>query len=167
MCPVCGAPLCVACVSVWSWSALQDLKIALANTPSVHPLFVLYCIVYKRKREFVCVFVCVWGGGGGQSAVGVLSAHIEYKECVQRTVPPSVYPWPPTTVGRGYWIRSANTLVGPLWDNPWGQALPWAQTCRGDGSLGLTCAAAELDLPLPSGILNSKTRENTSNVAYM
>ena len=44
--------LCVACVSVWSWSALrfalQDLKIALANTPSVHPLFVLYCIVcYK------------------------------------------------------------------------------------------------------------------------
>ena len=44
----------------WSWSALQfalqDLKIALANTPSVHPLFVLYCIVYyKRERESVCV----------------------------------------------------------------------------------------------------------------
>ena len=48
---------CVECVSVWSWSALQfalqDLKIALANTPSVHPLFVLYCIVYYKK-------VCVW-----------------------------------------------------------------------------------------------------------
>ena len=42
--------LCVACVSVWSrvalQFALQDLKIALANTPSVHPLFVLYCTVY-------------------------------------------------------------------------------------------------------------------------
>ena len=60
--------LCVACVSVWSWSArqfaLQDLKIALANTPSVHPLFVLYCIVhYKRVcvrawvRGCVCLFV--------------------------------------------------------------------------------------------------------------
>ena len=50
---------CVACVSVWSWSALQfalqDLKIALANTPSVHPLFVLYCIVYYKS---VCVCVC-------------------------------------------------------------------------------------------------------------
>ena len=61
MCPVCVL-LCVACVSVWSWSALQfvlqDLKIALANTPSVHPLFVLYCIVYY-KRERVCVCVCV------------------------------------------------------------------------------------------------------------
>ena len=40
--------------------ALQDLKIALANTPSVHPLFVLYCIVYyKRERERECVCVCV------------------------------------------------------------------------------------------------------------
>ena len=52
--------VCVACVSVWSWSALQfalqDLKIALANTPSVHPLFVLYCIVYYMKS--------VLGGGG-------------------------------------------------------------------------------------------------------
>ena len=34
---------------------LQDLKIALANTPSVHPLFVLYCIVYYKS---VCVCVC-------------------------------------------------------------------------------------------------------------
>ena len=34
--------------------------VALANTPSVHPLFVLYCIVYyKRERERVCVCVCV------------------------------------------------------------------------------------------------------------
>ena len=39
--------------------ALQDLKIALANTPSVHPLFVLYCIVYY-KRERVCVCVSRW-----------------------------------------------------------------------------------------------------------
>ena len=29
--------------------ALQDLKIALANTPRVHPLFVLYCIVYYKS----------------------------------------------------------------------------------------------------------------------
>ena len=40
------------CVSVRSWSvlqfALQDLKIALANTPSVHPPLVLYCIVYYK-----------------------------------------------------------------------------------------------------------------------
>ena len=46
------ACLCVACGIVWSCLALQfalpDLKMALANTPSVHPLFVLYCIVrYK------------------------------------------------------------------------------------------------------------------------
>ena len=45
--------LCVACLSVWSWSALQfatqDLKMALANTPRVHPLFVLYCIVYYKN----------------------------------------------------------------------------------------------------------------------
>ena len=38
--------------------ALHDLKIALANAPSVHPLFVLccilYCIVYYK-----CVCVCV------------------------------------------------------------------------------------------------------------
>ena len=50
------------CVCVWSWSvlqfALQDLKIALANTPSVHPLFVLYCIVYY-KSVFVCVLIAV------------------------------------------------------------------------------------------------------------
>ena len=49
--------LCVACVSVWLWFALQfalqDLKIALANTPSVHPLFVLCCIVFY-KGERVC-----------------------------------------------------------------------------------------------------------------
>ena len=56
-----GLWLCVACVSVWSWSALQfalqDLKIALANTPSVHPLFciVLYCILH----EWVCVCLCL------------------------------------------------------------------------------------------------------------
>ena len=53
----------MACVSVWSWSALQfalqDLKIALANTPSVHPLFALYCIVsYKSVCARVCVCVC-------------------------------------------------------------------------------------------------------------
>ena len=45
--------VCVACVSVWSWAALQfallGLKIALANTPSVHPLFVLYCTVYYKN----------------------------------------------------------------------------------------------------------------------
>ena len=61
MCPVCVL-LYVACVSVWSWSvlqfALQDLKIALAITPSVHPLFVLYCIVYYK-----CVCVSGWVGG--------------------------------------------------------------------------------------------------------
>ena len=43
--------LCVACVSVWSWAALQfalpDLKIA------VHLLFALYCMVYY-KSVFVC-----------------------------------------------------------------------------------------------------------------
>ena len=61
MCPVCVL-LCVEWVSVWSWSALQfalqDLKIALANTPSVHPLFVLYCIVYYTS---VCLLrkLCV------------------------------------------------------------------------------------------------------------
>ena len=52
MCPVCVL-LCVARVSVWSWSALQfalqDLNTALANTPRVHPLFVLYCIVYYKS----------------------------------------------------------------------------------------------------------------------
>ena len=53
-----GMLLCVVCVSVWSWCALQfalqDLKIALVNTPSVHPLFVLYCIVYY-KSACMCV----------------------------------------------------------------------------------------------------------------
>ena len=53
--------LCVVGVSVWSWSALQfvlqDLKIALANTPSVHPLFVLYCVVYY-KSACVCQKHC-------------------------------------------------------------------------------------------------------------
>ena len=44
----CCVLLCVECVSVWSWSALQDLKIA----PSVHPLFVLYCIVYYMYRTY-------------------------------------------------------------------------------------------------------------------
>ena len=45
--------LCVACVSVWSSSALplalQDLKIVtIWQILHVHPLFVLYCIVcYK------------------------------------------------------------------------------------------------------------------------
>ena len=63
--------LCVECVSVWSWSelqfALQDLKIAVANTPSVHPLFVLYCIVYCKSVNG-CVEGCrgvrkgVWRG---------------------------------------------------------------------------------------------------------
>ena len=61
MCPACVL-LCVVCVSVWSWFALQfalqDLKITLANTPSVHPLFVLHCIVYY-KCVCVCVCVCV------------------------------------------------------------------------------------------------------------
>ena len=54
---------CVACVSVWSWSvlqfALQDLKIALANTPNAHPLFVLCCIVYYKSVCVTCVCVCV------------------------------------------------------------------------------------------------------------
>ena len=53
--------LWVACVSVWSWFvlqfALQDPKNALANTPSVHPLFVLYCMVYYKS--VCCVCVCV------------------------------------------------------------------------------------------------------------
>ena len=52
MCHVCVL-LFAACVSVRFWSvlqfALQDLKIALANTLSVHPLFVLYCIVYYKS----------------------------------------------------------------------------------------------------------------------
>ena len=50
--------LFVAFVNVWSWVALQfaqqDLKIALANTPNEHPLFVFYCMVYYK-----CVCVCV------------------------------------------------------------------------------------------------------------
>jgi hypothetical protein len=45
--------LCVVCANVWSWVALQfvlqDLEIALANTPIVHPLFVLYCTVYYKR----------------------------------------------------------------------------------------------------------------------
>ena len=96
MCPVCVL-LCVGCVSVWSWSvlqfALQDLKIALANTPSVHPLFVLYCIVYYKRvcvcacvrvhaRAVVCVCVCVCvaggGGGAGQSGYGVFFVCIRF-----------------------------------------------------------------------------------------
>ena len=52
--------LCVACVCVWTWFAVQfmlrDLKIASASTPSAPPLFVLYCMVYYK-----CV--CVGGGG--------------------------------------------------------------------------------------------------------
>ena len=52
--------------------ALQDLKIALANTPSVHPLFVLYCIVYyKSVCVCACVRVCVCGGGGACMCVWV------------------------------------------------------------------------------------------------
>ena len=57
--------LCVACVSVWSWSALQfalqDLKIfTICQILHVHPLFVLCCIVcYKRACEYVSVYVCV------------------------------------------------------------------------------------------------------------
>ena len=43
--------------------ALQDLKIALANTPSVHPLFVLYCIVYYKSE-------CVRGRGSRRVALG-------------------------------------------------------------------------------------------------
>ena len=50
--------LCVECVIVWSWVVLQfvlqDLKVALANTPSVHPLFVLYYTVYYKR---VCAAV--------------------------------------------------------------------------------------------------------------
>ena len=77
MCPVCCCVLHVlVCVSVWSWSALQfalqDLKIAMANTPSVHPPFVLYCIVYYKSVSVckcVCVCKCVYlwvsGGVGG------------------------------------------------------------------------------------------------------
>ena len=73
MCPVCVL-LCVGCVSVWSWSALQfalqDLKIALANTPSVHPPFVLYCIVYYKSVWDVTrgVWALVGGRGGGEGA---------------------------------------------------------------------------------------------------
>jgi hypothetical protein len=58
--------MCVACASVWSWvalqSALQCLKIPLANTPNAHPLFVLYCTVHyktERERESMCVVVCM------------------------------------------------------------------------------------------------------------
>ena len=62
--------VCLLRVSVWSWLALhfalQDLNIALANAPSIHPLSVLYCAVYckrererERERERVCVCVCV------------------------------------------------------------------------------------------------------------
>ena len=48
--------LWVACVAAQSSFALQfalpDLKIALVNTPSLHPLFVLCCMVhYKRVRQ--------------------------------------------------------------------------------------------------------------------
>ena len=39
--------LCVACVSVWSWFALQF---------ALHPLFVLHCMVYYKRER---------GGGGG------------------------------------------------------------------------------------------------------
>ena len=83
--------VCWVCVSVWSWSALQfalqDLKIALANTPRVHPLFVLYCIVYyKRERECVCVTV---GGICGAwsddfEALGVLLDQCQEATCVCR-----------------------------------------------------------------------------------
>ena len=70
--------LCVACVRVWSWFvlqfALQDLKIALATTPSVHPLFVLYCMAYV-KCVCVCARTCVtagysarWGEMGPQNS---------------------------------------------------------------------------------------------------
>ena len=49
---VCVCVCMCVCVCVWFWVALQfalqDLKIALANTPSVHLLFVLYCIVYYK-----------------------------------------------------------------------------------------------------------------------
>ena len=53
---------CVACVIVLSWVVLQfalhDLKIALGNTPSVHPLFALCCTVCY-KCVCLCVCVCV------------------------------------------------------------------------------------------------------------
>ena len=58
----CLCVVCVVCVSVWSWSALQfallDLKIVtIREILHVHQPFVLCCIVcYKRER--VCV--CVW-----------------------------------------------------------------------------------------------------------
>ena len=55
-------PICVACVSVWPWSALQfalqDVKIAVANTPSVHPLFV--CIVYYKRVYGINELVNLW-----------------------------------------------------------------------------------------------------------
>ena len=38
---------------------VQDLKIALANTPSVH---CLYCTVLYTTRERVCVCVMTFGG---------------------------------------------------------------------------------------------------------
>ena len=60
MCPVCVLRVLVSCPGLCCSLALQDLKIALANTPSVHPLFVLYCTVYYKS-------VC---GGGGEAACG-------------------------------------------------------------------------------------------------
>ena len=59
--------LCVACISVWSWLALQfvlqDLKIALIAMLQVytHCLYRMYGMVcYKRMCMCVCVCVCVW-----------------------------------------------------------------------------------------------------------
>ena len=51
--------LCVVCVPVWSWSALQfalqDLKIVtIWQILHVHPLFVLYCIVWYNS-----VYACL------------------------------------------------------------------------------------------------------------
>ena len=81
MCPVCVL-LWVASDGVLSWSALQfalqDLKIALANTSSVLSLFVLYCIVLYTTR------VCVWVGGW------VLEGHARVHPSIQVTRSSSV-----------------------------------------------------------------------------
>ena len=53
---------------VWSWSVLQfalrDLKIALANTPSVHPRFLLQeCVCFCVSvcmPVCLCVYLSVW-----------------------------------------------------------------------------------------------------------
>ena len=49
MCPVCVLRVEVSGSGVALQFALQDLEICLANTPSVHLLFVLYCTDYYKR----------------------------------------------------------------------------------------------------------------------